>query len=401
MARSLQTYLLSLFVALVGCPQLSWSGQDPARSKIRPTAPVLPVEEAWNVSLPSPPSAAGALDGSRAFVPLRSGQLVALDRETGDDAWSIEISSAFQPVAGDGALFIAGGTELRAVHAESGETIWTRELDAEPLVAPLLQGTTIVLVLKPDSVRAFHASTGSELWRSGLGLQAAPRPIAADANSVCVAAGGRISRLGLADGQLHWTRELPGTLSPPTMKDGRVFVGSTENAFYALDAGTGRVMWHWRSGGDVVGAAADDRLVYVASLDNLLRAFRLGSGNQVWKRELTTRTTAPPATFGGVVLLSGNDPALSTFNAETGAPISTFVLPADLNGVPLVDRTLVPFKVAMVALTRDGRAIGLRPTGMMFHEPRTQPLQTLPGRALPREPLSLPTSQPPTPSSDK
>ena len=84
-------------------------------------------------------------------------------------------------------------------------------------------------------------------------------------------------------------------------------------------------------------------VVYVASLDNLLRALRRGSGNQVWKRNLSTRTIAPPSTFGGIVLVSGNNPTLSTFNATTGEPIASFSLAADLQGVPLVDTTLEPF----------------------------------------------------------
>ena len=108
----------------------------------------------------------------------------------------------------------------------------------------------------------------------------------------------------------------------------------------------------------MVGAAANDRFVYVASLDNLLRALRRGSGNQVWKRDLSTRTIAPPSTFGGIVLVTGNDPTLSTFDADSGAPIAKFSVAADLQGVPLVDSTLEPFRVAMVVVTRDARRLG-------------------------------------------
>ena len=148
-----------------------------------------------------------------------------------------------------------------------------------------------------------------------------------------------------------------------------------------------------------MGAVADERLVYVASLDNLLRALRPGSGNQIWKQNLSTRTTAPPSSFGRIVIVSGNNPTLSTFDATSGAPIASFVLAADLQGVPLVDPSPAPFKVTMVALTREGRAIGLRSTGMMFRELPLVPFQTLPGRPLNREPLTLPNSQSPTTNS--
>jgi hypothetical protein len=148
-----------------------------------------------------------------------------------------------------------------------------------------------------------------------------------------------------------------------------------------------------------VGATADDRFVYFAALDNLLRALRRGSGNQVWKRDLTTRTIAPPSTFGGIVVVSGNNPALAAFNAATGDPADKFELAGDVQGIPLVDTTLLPFRVAMIVITRDGRAIGLRPTRMMFREQPLAPLLTLPGRILTREPISLPTAHPPASSA--
>jgi hypothetical protein len=78
-----------------------------------------------------------------------------------------------------------------------------------------------------------------------------------------------------------------------------------------------------------------------------------------------------------------------------------FSVAADPQGVPLVDTTPEPFRVAIVVVTRDARAIGLRPTGMMFRELPLTPIQTLPGKPLSREPFSIPTLPPPTSSSQR
>jgi outer membrane protein assembly factor BamB len=362
--------------------------------------PLLPAEEAWNVSLSSPPSAQGALDESRAFIPLQSGEIVALNRETGASEWSISFASSWPPIVDEGIVYAVGDGELQAVRAATGDLIWRTPLDAELIAPPALQGSTLALLAKPDQLRALRVSDGSELWRQSLGRQLASPKLTAGAQRVVVASTGRISSVASSDGRLEWERELSGVLSLPLVTADRVFVGSTDNYFYALDAATGRLAWpRWRAGGDVVGAAADDRFVYVASLDNLLRALHRGSGNQVWRRNLTTRTVAPPSTFGGIVLLTGNTPTLSTFDATTGEPIANLSLPADLQGPPLVDSTLEPFRVAFVAVTREARAIGLRPIGMMFREPPLTPLLTLPGRSLNREPLTPPHPQSPAPTS--
>jgi hypothetical protein len=54
-----------------------------------------------------------------------------------------------------------------------------------------------------------------------------------------------------------------------------------------------------------------------------------------------------------------------------------------------VDPDLQPFRVSMVVITADGRAIGLRPSGMMFREAPAGPLTELPGRQLQRERLPI------------
>ena len=397
MAHTLPTYVLLLCSCLGACPQ-ALAGQQNATRKPLP-APLLPAEQAWSVSLPSPPSAQGALDETRAYIPLQSGQIVALNRESGATEWSIELSSSWAPLVADGVVYAAGANEFHAVQVASGTRLWRTPLDAEPMAAPALHGDTIFVLAKPNLLLALNRLKGSEMWRHTIEMPIESPTMVANATGIFVSSGNRLSRYAENDGHLEWQRELPGMLGRPTAAGDRVFVGSTDNSFYALDASTGRLAYRSRTGGDVVGAAANADFVYVASLDNLLRALRRGSGNQIWKRNLTTRTVAPPSTFGGIVLVTGNDPTLTTFDATSGMPISTFSVAADLQGVPLVDSTLEPFRVAIVVITRDARAIGLRPTGMMFREPPLTPIQTLPGRPLSREPFSIPNSRPPTSNS--
>ena len=396
MAHALPTYVLLLCCCLGACPQSAFGAQQNAERKPLPV-PLLPAEEAWSVSLPSAPSAPGTLDESHAYIPLQTGQIVALNRETGDDEWSIAFASSWAPIVTDGLLYAAGPRELQAVRAASGEVVWRVSLDAELIAAPALQTDIIFLLTKPDQLRALRTLDGSEIWQRAIGPHSGEPTMTADAKGLIVSSGSRVRRFAVSDGQLEWERELSGVLGRATLSGDRVFVGSTDNHLYALESATGRLAYRSRAGGDVVGAAADDQFVYVASLDNLLRALRRGSGNQVWKSNLATRTLATPSTFGGIVLVTGNNPTLATFNALTGAPIAHVSLAADLQGMPLVDSTVEPFRVAMIVVTRDARAIGLRPTGMMFRELPLTPLQTLPGRPLNREPLSRPDSQPPTP----
>ena len=153
----------------------------------------------------------------------------------------------------------------------------------------------------------------------------------------------------------------------------------------------GDIAWQWRTGGDVIWAVADNDGVYFTALDNIIRRVNRTNGNQQWKKPITTRPVSPPRLANGTVVVAGLAPALSEFDARTGAPTSTYTAPGnppgDLQGAPLVDPVLRPFRVAVVVLLRDGRAVGLRPVSMMFREQPLEPLSALPGRGLVRERL--------------
>lgn len=392
MALRLTASFLLLLAGLGACPQQALAGQREEKTKPLP-APLLPAEQAWQVDLPSAPSAAGAIDHAHAYFPLRSGAVIALDRETGAMAWTIDLEATGPLAIEDGVLFVEGTGQVHAVQGSGGMRLWDAPLGGG-LIAPLavFRGMLVALV-EPGQVKAFRASDGQEIWQRTLDSRSTTAAIALDAASVYVSLGSRLVRIDRADGATRWETDLEGTLGALTLGPDRVFVGSSDKVFYALQPEKGRLEWRWTLGGVAIGAVWHDGVVYVTAVDNLLRALRSDGGNQIWVHKLTTRSIAPPSVFGGLVVVNGRNPGLSTLNALTGAAIATLATPPDLAGVPLVDQTLRPFRVAMVAVTRTNRVIGLRPTGMMFRERPLAPFQALPGRSLSREPFPKPDAK--------
>jgi outer membrane protein assembly factor BamB len=325
------------------------------------------------------------MDAARAYVPLQSAELVALDRETGTTVWSADVESRWPPLVDHGAVYAVEEGRLIALSAETGTPFWQIPLDVGAVTPLLMSRGLVVVAVQGYEIRAFRRTDGQLAWARRIPSDSAPIAVATDDTGVYVSHGSRLIRLANADGAVEWARGLMGELNTPTLAARRVLVGSTENDFYAFDVTSGRLAWRWRFGGDVVGATSDQRSVYVVALDNLLRVLKLDSGNQIWKRDLTTRPVTAPKAFGGIVVVPGNDPTLAAFDALEGTPLGSFAAQADLQGQPLIDSTPQPFKVALVVVTRDGRAIGLRPVGMMFREAPLAPFQALPGRTLERE----------------
>lgn len=369
--------------------------EDPfAQFQKRPpdSSPLLPVERAWFVSLPIAPGAGGALDDERVYIPLRDEWLMALDRETGTVAWTREFEANSVPLARDHTVFVASRGAIRALDAATGEDRWTTPIGST-VTAPLVWDSgSLIAVAQGGTVIAVRASDGQELWRRALGSSTVHPPVPGGSDALYLSlADGRVVALRLIDGTVLWEQKLPGTLSEPAVAPRRVFVGSTDNFFYALDAEHGKLEWKWRGGGDVIGAAYDGDLIYFASLDNIIRAVNPGNGNQRWKKETGTRPILPPRAFGGIIVLPGVAPTVTVLVAKTGAVMAVHSAQAPdgraqpLLGAPLFDSAVTPFRVALVTITRDGLVEGLRPTAMQFREPANAPLGPLPGRPLTRE----------------
>ena len=383
----------AVFIAVVA----TVSGQQPIRQRtdkfIPPIAPLLPVEEAWMATLPSPPAAGGALDDLHVYVPLQPEQLVALNRETGVIAWARDIESAWPPVAGHGAVYLAASDEIHALDAQTGGTRWRASVPRGVMARMVVTPTLLLVLLNPDEVWAIEPETGDQVFRTELGGTAGAVGMQADATHVYVSASGaRVVAVALETGRVRWTRQLAGTISAPAVGRDRVFVGSTDNHLYALDADSGKIEWRYPAGGDVIGAGVDKDLVYFASLDNMLRGVNRGNGNQRWRQITTTRPLFPPIAFDGVVALTGISPTVASYDGKTGAPVGTWTAPpstpttpVELQGEPLVDVPLKPLRAAMFAITRDGRVVATRPVAMMFRQPIPVPLSVLPGVPLSRE----------------
>jgi outer membrane protein assembly factor BamB len=359
-------------------------GQQPKRLKEPIPVPLLPAEPAWQMTLPARPAAGGALDDERAYVPLTDGQLVALNRQTGAIVWSKPLAGSTAPIVAGGVVYVAGLDALHAVDATDGSTRWTAPLDAFPSAEPALVGDRIAL-LAGTELLAFRGTDGARLWIRTLDAVETPATVVGSPQAAFVALANRVIRVEAADGSVRWTRDLPATLSRPALAADRVIVGSSANKFYALDANSGSIEWKWPVGGDGSGATALGNVVFLTSLDNTVKAVNLGNGHQRWRQETGTRPVLPPIATGGIVVVVGISPTLATFNAKTGAPIASYEAPAPLQGSPLMDPVLRPFRVAVVLVLRNGVVVGLNSVGLQFREPPLLPLTVLPGRPVIRE----------------
>ena len=329
------------------------------------------------------------VDGE-AVVKPGTASVAALHRQTGLVAWTQPLQSAVPPLAAQGVVYVATTDAVHALDPMTGASRWSIPTGKPVRGEMLLRASMLVALLSPDELIAVDTEKREIAWRASV-ADTATVSMAADDAALYLTSGSRIFARRLGDGSEAWERTLTGTLGPPATGEDRVLVGSTTDTLWALDPDSGEDEWVWPRrifGGDIIGAHIDGDVAYVTSADNIVRALNRGNGSQLWKAALPTRPVMAPRSFFGAVAVVGHAPtALATFVARTGAAVSTWSAPSDavLLGPPLIDEQLKPYRVAMAVILRDGRVIGVRPTAMVFPEPKPAPLTALPGRVQARE----------------
>jgi eukaryotic-like serine/threonine-protein kinase len=104
--------------------------------------------------------------------------------------------------------------------------------------------------------------------------------------------------------------------------DGVVYVGSTDNNLYALNARTGKELWHFATGSTILGSATvANGVVYFGSYDNNVYALDAAGGSQLWQYTTGFAVASSPAVVNGVVYVGSDDNNVYAFNDPT-APMA-------------------------------------------------------------------------------
>jgi len=168
----------------------------------------------------------------------------------------------------------------------------------------------------------------------------------------------RINTRTVKDLKLAWTFQVDLTESiqgAPIVYDGVMYLTTSYNHLFAVDAKTGRELWHYTHvldpavslccGPNNRGVAVLGDLVYMATLDAKLVALNAKTGAVVWSKQLAdplkgySMTAAPTAVDGKILIgLTGAEygirGALKALDAKSGAEVWTFyTTPANSVGV--------------------------------------------------------------------
>jgi glucose dehydrogenase len=181
-----------------------------------------------------------------------------------------------------------------ALNADTGKLLWYHQVTAHDLfdrdqVHVLLahKGAQEVVVSagKSGEVVGLDPDTGRVLWQTPVGRHEHDNaPLTGPTEVYPGTYGGVLTPPATADGVVYLaTLNSPTKLQPDAVSYFGSELGTSDGEMYAIDAGSGKVLWHSATPGDPLGGATVvNDLVLTATDKSAVVAYRRSDGARVW-----------------------------------------------------------------------------------------------------------------------
>ncbi len=263
-----------------------------------------------------------AITDDAVYVASNNGNVMAVDRESGDRIWRARLDSEITGGVGFGGGRVLVGTEnssVIALDAETGSILWETEVTSEVLSAPAANNNYVVVEAIDGKLSGHDADTGEQLWIyentvPALTLRGTSSPLILE-NFVLAAFGnGTVVSLALDNGTLRWEERVAvptGTSEIDRMVDidgelyvsdnGLLLVPSFQGYLAAIDVVTGQTRWRVQES-SASGASSGFGNIYISDDRGHVKAYRVGEDDAVWTNDqLDLRNVTAPSSFNNFV----------------------------------------------------------------------------------------------------
>lgn len=271
-------------------------------------------------------SSAAIADG-RVYVGVGNGDLIALDFESGELAWTHATGSFFgesSPAVEDGVVYIGDlDGVLHAVRADDGEGLWTFQTGSEIKSSPIVAEGLVLMASYDTSLYAVDAKTGELRWSVQTDGMVHATPAVLDGLAFITGCDGMFRALRLEDGSEAYRIVVGSYTAASPMLDGdRAYFGTFDYEVLALDLGRRSILWSYshpdRAFPFYSSAALAGDLVILGGRDKFVTALRAESGEAAWLFETHARVDSSPVIAGGRVYVGSSDGRLYVLDAMTG-----------------------------------------------------------------------------------
>ena len=214
-------------------------------------------------------------------------KVYGLDAATGKVRWTAPVESLYQSQAAtDGERFFLGGWDqmFRSLDAATGKELWKNKFGRSFYYSPAIGSPTVgngtAFVTSNDGVlHAVEIATGKVLWETESLKLGYSGPLFHQGKifNASLTDNGLVYRFDALTGKPEWQTPTGSVIydSSCVRSGDRVFVGSVDGTFSALNATDGALAWQYRldAGHVLCSPAADADRVYIGGMNGTVYAF--------------------------------------------------------------------------------------------------------------------------------
>ena len=196
-------------------------------------------------------SSAAIFEGT-VYVGTYTGELIAVDLDTGTLEWTYLASEVMgigesSPAVGDGLVYIGDlGGVLHAVDRTTGQMVWTYQTDGEIKSSPVVTGNTILVGSYDGYLYALDAKNGDLLWNLETGNYVHATPAIFDGVAYFGGCDEIFRGVRVTDGKEIVSMSAGSyTAASPTLAGGRAYFGTFDNEVIGLDLASEEVLWRY------------------------------------------------------------------------------------------------------------------------------------------------------------
>ena len=326
-----QVILLFLVFNLAACSTISgWFESDEdeatAPAELTDIEEKVNIEKLWSVNVGNGQGDGfyrirPVINGAMIYVAAADGEVVAVERASGDTVWEVELEASLSGGVGmyEDAVFV-GSSEgfVLKLDASSGEQLWSSPLRGEILSAPQSNGKVVVAQTYDGRLHGLDFETGAMLWTYDsnvpvLTVRGTSTPIFNNNQVYAAFANGRVLAFDAQTGGLLWEVrvaipqgrseierivDIDGSME---LAGSELFAVSYQGFVAAIDVQSGRKLWQ-QKGSSFSGVAQGFSNIYVADEDGTVTAYmRNGQGVRWTQGALAYRELSRPTPVGSFV----------------------------------------------------------------------------------------------------
>jgi outer membrane protein assembly factor BamB len=290
-----------------------------------------------------------------AYVAARNGEVEAISVSSGKTLWETDVRKnvSFWPWADNDSAKLSGGIlqaygklyigsehgEVVALDRETGEIVWRKAVPGEALSSPAAGDGLVYVNLGSGKLLALHPDTGEERWRHeqevpALTLRGLSSPASANGGVLFGEESGKLTVLIAENGYTAWSAEvatakgaseferLVDVDTKPIIVGAFAYAIAYNGNLAAVDVRSGNVVWK-REYSSYRDLSIEANVIYVVDSDGIIYALDKDSGIERWSQSaLRGWYLTAPTVAGNYLAVGDQEGNLHWLDKQTGELVS-------------------------------------------------------------------------------